>query len=140
MLNDLRKDPQSGTSRDETSAPAQSGGRPSTVRNPPVSFTSMANDPEVKMFSTDCGKTIALNRNSVIIQCNDGTYITLVDGAGINVITVDDITVSSASKVSLSGKDIAINAEDKIAIASGASTIKVNPSEIKMRARDIKMN
>jgi len=147
VINSVKKDPESGCARD-SSMVAQSNTQTekpspeqSPARTPPVQFDSMANNQKVKMLSNASGKTVALSDSSIIIQCNGGTFITLADGMGIDIITAEDITVNSLGKISLMSKDtIAIDAVNKIEITSGDSLIRLEPAEIEVKATDIRMN
>ncbi|MCL2152484.1 MAG: DUF2345 domain-containing protein [Oscillospiraceae bacterium] len=146
-INSVKKDPESGLSRDSSMVSESNTGNDGSSssqgsgRQPPVDFASMANNQQVKMLSNDSGKTVVLSDSSIIIQCNDGTFITLTDGIGIDIITADNITVNSVGKISLMSKDtIAIEATNKIEIKSDGSFIKLDPAVIEVRASDIKMN
>jgi len=147
VINSVKKDPGTGCARDSSmvaesnTQTEEAGAEQDSTRPPPVQFQSMANNQNVKMLSTAGGKTVALSDSSIIIQCNGGTFITLADGMGIDIITADDITVNSLGKISLMSKDtVAIDAANKIEITSGGSLIRLEPAEIEIKATDTRMN
>ena len=106
----------------------------------PMDFHRMSNDDNVKMFTTTHGKSIALTKDGVIIQCNESTFMVITDGMGIDIVTAEDILVNATGKVSLTCDDTAtLRAREKIDIYNGEGHIEVNPAEIWVRADEIKM-
>ena len=106
----------------------------------PFDFDTLANDRQVKMISTCYDKHITLTGDSVIIQCSDGTSITL-GASGVTIETANNIIANASKKISVvSGEKITISAEEKISINCEDSFVEINPFDIKMYAEIIEMD
>ncbi len=144
IINSIKQTPSAGFARERAAAAQSSAGQQTaSAANQPVDFETMAGDEKVKMLVTEQGKMVVLDdRNGVVtILCNNGTYITLSDGAGISIVTSNDVVVNSMQNISIIAKEqILMQAEMAIALCSESSSIIIEPSQIQEKATDIYLN
>lgn len=144
VINSIKQTPSEGFAR-QRAATAQSstGEQTEGAANKPVDFEIMAGDEKVKMLVTGQGKMVVLDGRSgvVTILCNNGTYITLSDGAGISIITSNDVTINAMQNIAMTAKEkVFIQAETEVKLEAGASNITLDTATIKEKATDIYLN
>ena len=144
VINSVKQTPSAGFARERAAAAQSSAGeQTANATNQPVDFETLAGDEKVKMLVTEQGKMIILDdRNGVVtILCNNGTYVTLSDTAGISIITNNDVSINGKQNISMTSKEkIYMQAETEIKLESGGSSMILEPSNIKAKANDIYLN
>lgn len=144
VINSVKQTPSAGFARERAAAAQSSAGeQTANATNQPVDFETLAGDEKVKMLVTEQGKMIILDdRNGVVtILCNNGTYVTLSDTAGISIITNNDVSINGKQNISMTSKEkIYMQAETEIKLESGGSSMTLEPSNIKAKANDIYLN
>ena len=149
-LNSLKQNPEGGYTRNNVNTAQEGGseepgmestGDQRTEKHEGVNFAQSASDPNVKMLTTKSGRMVLLGPDSVTIQYDGGTFVTLSDSGGIVLRTSKDVSICAVGHINaVAEKDIVLMADEKITIRNQQSSIELEPGSIIIKSADTKMN